>query len=210
MIFHRLGLINENQRGFTLVELIIAVAITGIIIGAATTTIFQVFSGNERTSNHMTAVKQVQNAGYWISHDAQMAQDVVPDTGDTGFPLTLTWIDWDGTVNEVTYTIVDSELKRSHYINGNTEVSIIAQYIDVTIDPDTGKPKTNCYLYKCAICGEKLATLTELEEHFASEHPSEELQYENGALTLTVTATLGTGTQEESETRVYEVIPRPS
>jgi len=74
MIFHRLGLINKNQRGVTLMGIIVAVAITGIIAGAATTTIFQVFSGNTRTSNHMTAVKQVQNAGYWISHDAQMAQ----------------------------------------------------------------------------------------------------------------------------------------
>jgi len=185
MIFHRLGLINKNQRGVTLMGIIVAVAITGIIAGAVTTTIFQVFSGNTRTSNHMTAVKQVQNAGYWISHDTQMAKGVEPadesddDPDGTRFPLTLTWIDWDGTLNEVTYTIVDSELKRSHSINGNTEVSITAQYIDVTIDPDTGKPKTNCYK-------------------------------DGEMLIFTVTATLGTGTQHESETRVYEIVPRPS
>jgi len=176
MILYRLGLINENQRGFTLVELIIAVAITGIIVGAITMTIFQVFSGNERTSNHMTAVKQVQNAGYWISHDAQMAWSVEPadesvdEPDGTRFPLTLTWIDWDGTMNEITYALVGGELQRSHSISGNTETSIVAQYIDST--------QTIC-------------------------------QFANGKLTLTVTATVG-GWQPASETRTYEVIPRPS
>ena len=173
MIFHRLGLIHNNQRGVTLVELIVAVAITGIITGGITMTIFQVFGGNERTSNHMTAVRQVQNAGYWISHDTQMAQDV--DTGaSSGFPLTLTSTDWDsGDMHQVIYTLlVDNKLQREHYTNLNLDATtIVAEYIN----PD----ETSCVWDDA-----------------------------EGKLTLTVTATM-VGWKSASETRIYEVIPRP-
>jgi len=176
MMFHRLGLINKNQRGFTLIEVVLAIALTGIITGGITMTFFQVFSENTRGSNHMIAVRQVQNAGYWVSHDTQMAQSVEPaaDPDPDGFPLVLTWTEWDGTVNEVTYTLVGDELQREHYTNSILDSTInVAEYVD------TDPTKTKC-------------------------------EFAGGVLTLTVTATLGTGSQVQSETRVYEVIPRPS
>ena len=142
MTFHRLGLINKKQRGFTLIELLIAIAITSVITGGITTAIFQTFTVNARTSSHMTAVRQVQNAGHWISQDTQMAQEVLP-SGGTGFnPLTLTWTEWvDGTVNTVIYTIADDELKRSHSEDGVlTSEMIVARYID------TEPTKTKCEL----------------------------------------------------------------
>ena len=174
MIFHRLGLINKRQRGFTLIELLIAIAITSLITGGITTAIFQTFTVNARNSSHMTAVRQVQNAGHWISHDAQMAQEVDP-SGATGFDsLTLTWTEWeDGTENVVTYTIVGDELKRSHSkIPGGTSEMIVARYIDST--------NTSCQVTA------------------------------DGVLMVTVTATVGDYPETVSETRVYEVTPRPN
>ena len=112
MMFHRLGSINKNQKGFTLLEMMLALLIGAIIAGGITATIFQVVIGSARTNNHMIAVRQVQSAGYWVSHDAQMAQSVDPAPPD-GF-LILSWTDWDLTVNTVTYTITieGGELKR--------------------------------------------------------------------------------------------------
>lgn len=206
MISHRLGLLNKNQRGFTLVEVIIVLAIIGIVIGAATMTIVQVINGSSSTSNHMIAIRQVQNAGYWVSRDVQMAQSVAPALDSDGFPLTLTWTDRDGDDHQVVYSLVDmpgglAKLQRSHSVNGTTATFIVAEFID----PD----ETNCYLYKCLICGERLASLAELEAHFANEHGEEELQYENGALTFTVTAKVSSFPQDQSETRIYHVMPRP-
>lgn len=151
MIFHRLGLINRNQMGFTLMELLIAIAISGVITGGITMTVFQVVTGNFRASNHMTAVRQVQDAGFSVSRNAQMAQSVTLGAS-SGFPLTLSWTDWDtNNVHRVVYTLEDipgsevKNLQRSHSINGGTpEASIIAQFIDWNINP--ALTKTKCEL----------------------------------------------------------------
>jgi prepilin-type N-terminal cleavage/methylation domain-containing protein len=188
MMFPKLRLINRSQLGFTLIELTLTMAIAGLIAGGVTMTFLQVVNGSGRTNNHMVAVRQVQNVGYWVNHDAQMAQNVaLADESDdnpdgTRFPFTLTWVDW-GTNEEhqVIYSLEDmtngaKQLVRSHSSGGDTETSFIARFIDVT--EKDGQPQTRC-------------------------------GFTNGVLTLTVTATVGDGKQELSETRVYEIVPRP-
>jgi prepilin-type N-terminal cleavage/methylation domain-containing protein len=146
MMFHRLGSINRNQKGFTLLEMLLAILIGSLIAGGITATIFQVVIGSARTNNHMIAVRQVQSAGYWVSHDAQMAQTVVPASGDPdGFPLTLKWTDWDLTVNTITYTIAGGELKRELHRKPavgpeTSETTTVARFI--VLDP----VKTKCQL----------------------------------------------------------------
>ncbi len=177
MIFHRLKLIHNYQRGFTLIELLVVIAITALITGGITMSIFQVLNVSARSSNHMVAVKQVENAGHWISRDTLMAQ-IVDTEDDAETPetelVTLTWAEYnDGDEHQVVYTIVDDELKREHYTNSVLDATtMVAQYID------TDPTKTNCV-------------------------------FTSGKLTLTVTATLGGWPESATETRVYEIIPRP-
>jgi prepilin-type N-terminal cleavage/methylation domain-containing protein len=127
-------LIHKNERGFTLIELLIAIALAGIITGGITAAIMQILTINTRASNHMICVRQVQQAGKEVSKDALQAQNVTCD-GDCGFPLTLTWTDWEGVQNVVNYTIVNNELRRGD--------RVIAQYI--YIDPPTCA-QTSCAL----------------------------------------------------------------
>jgi prepilin-type N-terminal cleavage/methylation domain-containing protein len=134
MIFHRLRLINKDQKGFTLTELILAICIGAIITAVATLVIFQVIIGSARSINHMTAVRQVQSAGFWVSHDAQMASQE-PDIEENGGNLesiTLNWTDGDGTDNQVVYSLLDdNQLQRSHLLDSGTPtVATVAQYID--------------------------------------------------------------------------------
>ncbi len=177
-MFKKLGLINREQRGYTLIELIVAVAITGLIISGIAVAIYQLFSVNASASNRMTAVRQVQSAGYYISRDAEMAQiiNTVDDleTTDIIELVSLRWTDWNG-VNyrsDYTITIADGELKRSYYVGDvPTSENIIARYIV------PGLGVTN-------------------------------LELDGNKLILTVTASVE-GFRSASETRVYEITPRP-
>lgn len=264
MIFHRLGLISKNQMGFTLLELLIALAITSVITGSTTMVIFQVFDGNARTSNHMEAVRQVQNAGYWVSRDAQMAQSI--DIGnDPVTPelelVTLTWTEWNNTAHQITYKLQGAELWRddgqpmrvAEYIDSdpnNTNcgvaagsafnlpdssdaftiidavggdsgtITVAAGSITVTgsgtYNAGTGAwttPSAGDTIVVAAApantrgnwtsaTGTATATITVDSDGDAT--------LAGGVLVLTVTAKVGFGSQQASETRVYKVTPKPS
>ena len=164
MKLDRLGLIRQQQRGLTLVELMIASALAGIVTVGITMLISNVFATSARTSNHMTAVRQVQHAGKQVSQDVLMAQTVDTES----HLLKLTWIDWGGPENVVVYSITeDSKLQRSHAVNdGVPTVTYVAQYID--------PGETSC-------------------------------SWNATKLVFRVTANV----RGQSETRVYEVKPRP-
>ena len=179
MILSKLRLICKNQKGFTLVEMLMVVTLVGLLSTGITAALMQLLTINSRSSNHMIAVRQVQQAGKEVSKDALQAQSV-DASGSSGFPLTLTWDEW-GTndTHEVIYDLVDmpygeyKKLQRSHSVNDEEPtVTLVAEHIDLA--------DTNCY---------PLGVLPP-----------------NGKLIFTVTATVG----DQSETRVYEIEPRPS
>jgi len=96
---------SKKKAGFTLVETLIALAITGIVAVSITSTMYQFQSASNSNYVHVTAVTQVENGVYYINRDVQSAQTVTPQ-GTFGFPLTLSWVDWDtNTTNTVTYSL---------------------------------------------------------------------------------------------------------
>jgi type II secretory pathway pseudopilin PulG len=176
MMFCKLRSQNKDQRGITIVELLVALTIIGFVASGVAMAISQMFSVHASATNRVTAIREVQNAGYWVSHDAHMAQSIIDEDDEetTGVEelLILSWIEWDGTMNKVTYTIVNGELIRTIVKNGDTTVSMVAQFIK-------------------------------------SSETSFVLDENKRFLTATLTAEVG-GFKQASETRVYEIIPRPS
>ena len=129
----------QGERGFTIIEVVVATAIIGLIAGAATMTTFQMFRDTERTNDHLTVVRQVENAGYWINRDTQMAGSLITENLTPPDFLVLNWTEWgygeDSIYHSVTYSIEDvseeiGKLKRTHQDSeGTNEQMLVAQYI---------------------------------------------------------------------------------
>ncbi|HEY31923.1 MAG TPA: prepilin-type N-terminal cleavage/methylation domain-containing protein [Dehalococcoidia bacterium] len=124
----------HGKNGFTLIEMMVTLAITSIIgVGAAAAS-YHVLNQSASNNDHTSASQHALNAVHWISRDVQMAQTVSPE-GASGFPLTLQWVGWDNTGYEVVYTIDDGTLRRSYSADGELESEVVvAQYIDPDVE----------------------------------------------------------------------------
>ncbi len=175
-------LIHKDQKGFTLIELLITVAIVAGIGVVTIAAIGQLVQSN-RTSNHMVAVRQVQQAGHRVSQDCIQAQNISVSTENGGFPLTLSW-NWTdlvegGELHTVVYNFTNPsggvcELQREETVGTNSTTTIVAQYIY----NGTAPPRPT------------------------------ECSWNNATRVLTLNVTARVGLQTES--RTYEIKPRPS
>ena len=130
-------LIHKNQKGFTLIEVLITVMIVagiGVVTAAAIGELVQ----SNRTSNHMAAVREVQQAGYRVNRDGVQAENITVSPGNGGFPLTLSW-NWtglmeDGELHTVVYNLTKCsggvcQLERNATAGMNSTTTIVGQYI---------------------------------------------------------------------------------
>jgi prepilin-type N-terminal cleavage/methylation domain-containing protein len=166
-----------GQKGFTLIELIVAVAIMAVAAGAAGAGIFQTFQNTGRNNDKNSAIAQLENASYWISRDVLMSQ--VVDTSGPDF-FSANWTEYESSdLYVVSYSFADMDegdtkkLLRTQSINDTDNTTrLVAEYINS--DP----AKTTC-------------------------------NFTDGTFNLMITITTGEGDLTQSETRTYEIIPRP-
>lgn len=193
-----------------MVELLVAVAITGLIAGGIATTIYQVFGINTLSNNHMLAVRQVQNAGHFISHDAQMAQSI-DDTSvliEEDHPL---WDLYDGLYNGQTQVLSLSWVGWTYDYGNNTRTNTYQVYY--TYD------SVNDKLWRYQTISIVEYDGADLEDPQPDDQNSTtfiagyllsilegDIYRDGDKLIVVITASVGDAT----EMRTYEITPRPS
>ena len=156
----------RSQKGFTLIEFIVAVAISGIIGLGASIASAQVLNQTATNNDYTLASRNTLNALHWISRDVSMAQDI---TGANGFPQTdnlcLSWMGWDNTAYTANYTLENGVLKRHYSQNDQTGITVIASYInpDVALTHCTADNTTLTFTVTCSVGeGDRIIDVTKV------------------------------------------------
>ena len=120
----------KRQQGFTLIEIIVGVAISSLILLVTVACIYQIFFSGYNVREDMRSIQYVQNTGSWLRLDALKSQVIVPgDNPGTGEYETMT-LYWAGAARkdggndcldyyEVSYYIDSEELRRKEHVTTN-------------------------------------------------------------------------------------------
>jgi prepilin-type N-terminal cleavage/methylation domain-containing protein len=125
--------LKAGEKGFTLVEVLVGMTIMVLVLGAASMTIITMLRLSPRTNNWAVALRQVQNAGYWISRDVQQSKTIVVGTGSTFLTMSQTQIvPPDKTVTYQFQDMPAGELKRLMRNDSIDGLILVSEYISVS------------------------------------------------------------------------------
>ena len=165
---------HRDQRGITLIEMTVAIALIGLIAAGIAMTISQVMAVNSRTSSKMVALRQVQQAGDRVSKDVLQAETPLLG-GDFLLRLTIPYWEVVGGVptqnsHSVDYTLEEmpsqpglKQLERRH---SSEPMRIIALYIDPA--ETSFVPSGDGYVFRVTA---RVGTQTETREYEIKPRP---------------------------------------
>jgi len=118
-----------NQKAFTLLEILLALAIGGILIAVLVPFIYSLLTGPPVIRSNLSALHEIGRAIRSISQDGMMAETVEASGG-----LTLEWVKRTENIEEphrTEYYLSGTELIRRHYVDESDipESTTIARYI---------------------------------------------------------------------------------
>ena len=103
---------NRPEQGYSLVELLVTLAVTGIIFTVIGGAIFQLSTVSDAGNDRLTANHALQNAAYWFNLDGQAAQTA---TGGAGLTFTSPG------AGTIVYSLASHDLQR---IDGDSAMTL--------------------------------------------------------------------------------------
>lgn len=78
----------RGERGFTLVELVVSLAVAGVVFGGIGMGFYHLVTVPDYGNQKLTALHELENAGHWFTRDGQMAESAIPTGGKVilGYP----------------------------------------------------------------------------------------------------------------------------
>ncbi|MBN1693088.1 MAG: prepilin-type N-terminal cleavage/methylation domain-containing protein [Dehalococcoidales bacterium] len=139
----------KGERGYTLIEALIAIAITGFLVTIISMAVQQMVVVPERGDDQIDAIHSMQNAAHWLTLDGQTAE-----YASGGSSLTLTLPD----ENTIIYTLSGDKLYRIYDSSNRTIASNVASanftvqsrviYMTITTMPDSRWNISENYTYR--------------------------------------------------------------
>jgi prepilin-type N-terminal cleavage/methylation domain-containing protein len=121
----------RGQDGFTLVELLISLAIGALIVGVLGTFISQTLNLTGAGNDRLLVTDDLRTAGAWLTQDGQMAH--LPSSTAVASTLVLSWTDVYSGASvryQAIYAVSGNQLQRGYGVGGATPVTItIARHI---------------------------------------------------------------------------------
>ena len=130
----------RSQLGFTMVELVIAVAVSAVILVGSGAALHAMLVSTGDSSDKTLARLEVQYANFWISEDVIQATEV--DIGNITdlrypYPFLYLWLDtWPyGGLQTVEYSVEDMKDKLNRdlwrlYRTTDSGTTVVAEYLD--------------------------------------------------------------------------------
>ena len=114
----------KDERGITLTELLVVLAITAMITGILVTVIYQIFNITDWGNNELRVQHDLQNAATWLNRDVVSASEA--GVTDSRMVLTIPYCITATLTVTYTYSAADRTLARD---SGGSEL-IVARHVD--------------------------------------------------------------------------------
>ena len=126
----------RNEGGATLVEMLVAMAISVLVFGVITTALVQFMLITRWGNNQLQISNDFQVASLWLGRDALESSSFTPGTGV--IYGTLKWAD-DSQQFRYSYDPASKSLKREHLVSGIVQTTLtVARHIEAQTDVTFG------------------------------------------------------------------------
>ena len=116
----------RGQRGFTLIEILVSMAIGGLLVPVVVAGIFQVTKGTDKINTDLVILQDIDGASAWINRDLSQALTTNLNESETLNTMRVDWVDLTGWAVEgaeshfAEYTLSGTDLLREY--DGQTQI----------------------------------------------------------------------------------------